>query len=49
MENVKTISKTIPKDFKRMIEQKIEEKRNFARRVKAGELDYLKTNVIRTI
>ncbi len=45
MDNVTKQKKEMPEAFKKMIK----EKREFARKVRAGELDYLKNNVIKTI
>ncbi|MEA5260501.1 hypothetical protein VB264_22075 [Arcicella aquatica] len=45
MENTTKIRKPMPEDFKKALE----EKKELIRKVRAGELDYLKGNVIKTI
>ncbi len=49
METTIKVQKEIPEHIREMIKGKIEEKKEFARKVRAGEYDYLKNNVIRTI
>lgn len=49
MENVSNGKKKVPEHIQKMIEDKIKDKREFVRKVRAGELDFLKNNVISTI
>lgn len=49
MENVSNEKKRVPEHIQKMIEDKIKDKRELARKVRAGELDYLKNNIISTI